>query len=161
MDSSEASIAGLNQRIQDLRNIDGSLATIGLTVDGINGSSNSLMEAPPHAVYSSLEELIASANTFAVIRGYKLVVVRSKTNPAGQKIWVHLACDRHGVKRNTHNLTPETRKKNRRSRRCECPMFATAVKSTSDLWELVVKNPGHNHGPYEPPPKKKKGEQAV
>jgi len=63
-----------------------------------------------------------------------------------------------GVKRNTHNLTPETRKKNRRSRRCECPMYALAIKTTTDLWELVVKNPSHNHGPYEAPPKRRRGE---
>lgn len=60
------------------------------------GELNSLMEAPPHAVYSSLEELLSQATTFALARGYKLVVVRSKTNNVGQKIWVHLACDRHG-----------------------------------------------------------------
>lgn len=64
-----------------------------------------------------------------------------------------------GIKRNTHNLTPETRKKNRRSRRCECPMHCAANKTTSDLWELTVRNGEHNHGPYEPPPKKKKGTQ--
>ena len=54
------------------------------------------MAPPPHAVYSSLEELLNQANGHAVSRGYKLVVVRSKTNAQGQKTWVHLACDRHG-----------------------------------------------------------------
>ena len=61
------------------------------------GELNSLMEAPPHAVYSSLEELLTQATTFALARGYKLVVVRSKTNAVGHKVWVHLACDRHGM----------------------------------------------------------------
>lgn len=54
------------------------------------------MPAPPTAVYHSLEELLTGGNHFAVSNGYKLVVVRSKTNAAGQKTWVHLACDRHG-----------------------------------------------------------------
>lgn len=114
-------------------------------------------------------------NNWAVAHGYKLVVVRSKTNAAGQKTWVHLACDRHGksgqgecckqakltryagTKRNTHNLTPETRKKNRRSRRCECPMYCVALKQQNDLWELQTRNSEHNHGPLEPPQPKKKG----
>lgn len=61
-----------------------------------------------------------------------------------------------GTKRNTHNLTDETRKKNRRSRRCECPMYCVASKSTSDLWELTVRNGEHNHEPYEPPASKSK-----
>ena len=55
-----------------------------------------IMEAPPHAVYSSLEELTNQSNIHALGHGYKLVVVRSKTNAAGQKTWVQLACDRHG-----------------------------------------------------------------
>lgn len=54
------------------------------------------MPAPPTAVYHSLEELLTGSNHFAASNGYKLVVVRSKTNAAGQKTWVHLACDRHG-----------------------------------------------------------------
>lgn len=54
------------------------------------------MPAPPTAVYHSLEELLTGSNHFAGSNGYKLVVVRSKTNAAGQKTWVHLACDRHG-----------------------------------------------------------------
>jgi len=36
-------------------------------------------------------------------------------------------------------------------------MYALAIKTTTDLWELVVKNPGHNHGPYETPPKRRRG----
>lgn len=48
------------------------------------------------AMYSSLEELISQSNQHATAHGYKLVVVRSKTNAQGQKTWVHLACDRHG-----------------------------------------------------------------
>lgn len=54
------------------------------------------MTAPPHAVYSSLEELVGASNSHAQAQGYKLVVVRSKTNAQGQKTWVQLACDRHG-----------------------------------------------------------------
>lgn len=54
------------------------------------------MDPPPPAVYSSLEELLVQANGHAVASGYKLVVVRSKTNAQGLKTWVHLACDRHG-----------------------------------------------------------------
>lgn len=135
------------------------------------------MEAPSHAVYSSLEELVSQSNNHAQGQGYKLVVVRSKTNAQGHKTWVQLACDRHGeyhqqkapiltriklmttkgTKRNTHNLTEETRKKNRRSRRCECPMFCVASKTGGGLWELSVRNPEHNHGPYEATPKRKKG----
>lgn len=56
-----------------------------------------MMEPPQHAVYSSLEDLVNAANGHAVVQGYKLVVVRSKTNAQGQKTWVHLACDRHGM----------------------------------------------------------------
>lgn len=63
---------------------------------------------------------------------------------------------RSGTKRNTHNLTEETRKKNRRSRRCECPMFCVASKANGGLWELSIRNSEHNHGPAEPTPKKKK-----
>lgn len=62
-----------------------------------------------------------------------------------------------GTKRNTHNLTPETRKKNRRSRRCECPMYCVATKGANDLWELQTRQSEHNHGPYEAPLPKKKG----
>lgn len=62
-----------------------------------------------------------------------------------------------GTKRNTHNLTEETRKKNRRSRRCECPMYCVASKNAGGLWELSVRHSEHNHEPYEPPVKKKKG----
>lgn len=54
------------------------------------------MNPPPLALYHSLEELLIGANNFATANGYKLVVVRSKTNASGQKTWVHLACDRHG-----------------------------------------------------------------
>lgn len=126
------------------------------------------MEAPAHAIYSSFEELLNASNVHAKAQGYKLVVVRSKTNSQGHKTWVQLACDRHGeqpisgphasnrltcitgTKRNTHNLTEETRKKNRRSRRCECPMFCVASRNPSGLWELNVRNAEHNHGPYEP-----------
>jgi hypothetical protein len=82
--------------LEELHNMDGSLNG-GLNVDGINGTLNSLMESPPHAVYTALEDLLIQANNFATARGYKLVVVRSKTNPDGQKTWVHLACDRHGM----------------------------------------------------------------
>lgn len=139
------------------------------------GLNEQPMDAPPVAVYSSFDELLVGGNNWAVAHGYKLVVVRSKTNAAGHKTWVHLACDRHGrqatstqrqrqrlmrlvgTKRNTHNLTPETRKKNRRSRRCECPMYCVAVKQQNDLWELNTRNHEHNHGPYEPPQAKKKG----
>ena len=136
---------------------------------------NVSMDPPAHAVYSSLEELIGQSNNHALAHGYKLVVVRSKTNAAGQKTWVQLACDRHGMwtcsllcylmfltrrtgtKRNTHNLTEETRKKNRRSRRCECPMYCVASKQTAGLWELTIRNGEHNHSPYEQTPKKRKG----
>jgi len=82
--------------LEELHNMDGSLNG-GLSVDGLNGTLNSLMEAPPHTVYTALEDLLIQANNFATARGYKLVVVRSKTNPDGQKTWVHLACDRHGM----------------------------------------------------------------
>ncbi|KAL9051242.1 MAG: hypothetical protein Q9162_006131 [Coniocarpon cinnabarinum] len=119
------------------------------------------MEPPQHAVYSSLDELIAQSNTHALTHGYKLVVVRSKTNAAGMKTWVQLACDRHGTKRNTHNLTTETRKKNRRSRRCECPMYCVASKQGQGLWELTVRHGEHNHPPYEATPKKKKSDQPA
>ena len=54
------------------------------------------MEPPPPAVYPTLEDLVARANDFTTAHGYKLVVVRSKTNAKGEKTWVHLACDRHG-----------------------------------------------------------------
>lgn len=54
------------------------------------------MDSPPVGVYSSLDELLVGGNNWAVAHGYKLVVVRSKTNAAGHKTWVHLACDRHG-----------------------------------------------------------------
>jgi len=92
------SLSGLGHGValDELHNMDGSLNG-GLSVDGLNGTLNSLMEAPPHTVYTALEDLLIQANNFATARGYKLVVVRSKTNPDGQKTWVHLACDRHGM----------------------------------------------------------------
>lgn len=55
------------------------------------------LQPPPNGVYSSLDELLLQANGHAVAHGYKFVVVRSKTNTAGHKTWVHLACDRHGA----------------------------------------------------------------
>lgn len=85
------------QDLDDLHELEALSNSLGMDVLGPPpGELNGLMEAPPHAVYSSLEELIAQVNVFAGLRGYKLVVVRSKTNNVGQKIWVHLACDRHG-----------------------------------------------------------------
>ncbi|KAI9721856.1 MAG: hypothetical protein M1828_004951 [Chrysothrix sp. TS-e1954] len=114
------------------------------------GVSPNQMIPPERAVYASIDELLTRSNAFAVTQGYKLVVVRSKTNNQGQKIWVQLACDRHGIKRNTHNLTEETRKKNRRSRRCECPMYCVATKTGGGLWEFFVRNADHNHGPNQP-----------
>lgn len=85
------------QDLDDLHELEALSNSLGMDVLGPPpGELNGLMEAPPHAVYSSLEELIAQVNGFAGLRGYKLVVVRSKTNNVGQKIWAHLACDRHG-----------------------------------------------------------------
>lgn len=60
------------------------------------GMNEVSMDGPPVGVYSSLDELLVGGNNFASQHGYKLVVVRSKTNSQGQKTWVHLACDRHG-----------------------------------------------------------------
>jgi len=36
-------------------------------------------------------------------------------------------------------------------------MYCVASKTTPGLWELSVRHPDHNHEPYEPPVKKKKG----
>jgi len=68
----------------------------GLSYQGGASINDPPMDAPPVAVYSSLDELLVGGNNWAIAHGYKLVVVRSKTNAAGQKTWVHLACDRHG-----------------------------------------------------------------
>lgn len=72
------------------------MQTAGLPYQAGPGMNEVQMEAPPIAVYSSLDELLVGGNNFAGQHGYKLVVVRSKTNAQGQKTWVHLACDRHG-----------------------------------------------------------------
>lgn len=36
-------------------------------------------------------------------------------------------------------------------------MYCVAVKTNSNMWEMGVRHREHNHGPVEPPVKKKKG----
>lgn len=105
--------------------------------------ANSMAPMPP-SQFSSREELLEQAKSWAAQQGYAIVIARSRFN----RLW--LKCDRGGVYENRRNLTPEQRKRKRSdSRLLGCPFRMLAVVRKDGVWRVSTENAEHNHDPSE------------
>lgn len=104
------------------------------------------MPPPPPAIYPNKEDAVADAKAFAKENNYALVVGHSYKNKAGEINRLLLTCELGGKYRNHHGVTPETRVRNKYSRKTGCPMkIMVQKKRFTSEWVLVIKEVEHNH----------------
>ncbi|KAL1610019.1 hypothetical protein SLS60_001684 [Paraconiothyrium brasiliense] len=100
------------------------------------------MLPPLPSTHSTWQALHTYAQTHASAHGYALSINTTAKNRSRIK----LACVCYGAPKNTHKLTPETRKrKNRVSYKTGCKMWIEAKKGEDGLWVLRVGEGAHNH----------------
>jgi hypothetical protein len=104
-----------------------------------------LLEPPPPAIYEICQELVTTVKSWAGNHGYAATIKNSNK----RKGFVYIACDCSGSRRNTHNLTPLTRQRERGSRQDHCP-FLVVGRQYASIWELTVRVGKHNHDPTGP-----------
>ncbi|KAJ9622366.1 hypothetical protein H2203_006585 [Taxawa tesnikishii (nom. ined.)] len=105
-----------------------------------------VMPPPPPAIYPNKEDAVADAKAFAKENNYALVVGHSYKNKAGEINRLLLTCELGGKYRNHHGVTPETRVRNKYSRKTGCPMkIMVQKKRFTSEWVLVIKEVEHNH----------------
>lgn len=105
-----------------------------------------VMAPPPPGIFPSREAAITSAKAFAKEHEYQLVIGHSYKTKQGETNRILLACELAGEYRNHHGVTPETRQRNRFSRKTNCPMRCMVQKKRfSQEWVLVIKCVEHNH----------------
>lgn len=103
------------------------------------------LEPPPPALYDSRHELVVAVKGWAGTHGYAATVKNSNEC----KGFVYLGCDCTGERRNTHHITASTRRRERGSRRNNCPFLVVGRRSTG-IWGLTVRVGHHNHGQTRP-----------
>ncbi len=103
------------------------------------------LEPPPPEIYRTRHELVTAVKRWAGTHGYATVIKSSNL----RKGFVYIVCDCSGSRRNTHNLSPTTRQRERGSRRDNC-LFLVVGRQSAGLWSLIVRVGAHNHQPTSP-----------
>ncbi len=95
---------------------------------------------PPPATYGTRDELLQAVKSWGAVNGYATTIARSFP----KKGYVYIGCDIAGTIRNCHNITNETQRRLRGSRRRNCP-FLVVGRCKDEVWTLRVRNGRHNH----------------
>ena len=102
------------------------------------------MAPPPGGHYFQRSDMLAFMKNWAEEQGYAIVIGRSRWD----RIW--LKCDRGGTSQENPKLTPETRKRKRKSTRMvNCPFQVLAHIEKDGTWTCYTANGEHNHGVIE------------
>ncbi|KAI9802068.1 MAG: hypothetical protein M1833_001989 [Piccolia ochrophora] len=105
-----------------------------------------LRPPPEGETFLTLDDLVTSINAFAGPEGYRVVKQRTKSQK-GEICKAYIGCDKgRGY---TPRVTDENRKRNRTSRKTDCPFLGLATLKDRG-WSLVLRNREHNHGPTMP-----------
>ena len=111
-----------------------------------------MMSPPPEGgSYPTLEAIQKAVLRYCTSVGYAIVIGRSKKTVPGLKK-VLFVCDRAG--KPPIQVSPEFRKRNTSSRKCDCPFGFFAIEQRTQWTIRYRPNPAHlqhNHGPSESP----------
>lgn len=101
------------------------------------------MLPPPEAAFPTADALLEYCNNWAYEHGYDLVK-RGQSRPG---VW-GLECGRAGTTKNTRNITPESRQRKRKTRKCGCKFRMWIVHDEAEDTYSVQhyqKTEPHNH----------------
>ncbi|CAG8580980.1 4346_t:CDS:2, partial [Cetraspora pellucida] len=88
--------------------------------------------------YDTKSDILNAAQENAKNLGFAVTIKSSSSHH------INLQCKRGGKPRNNWNLTVDTRKRKKMSKRCECPYFLKAIPDNSK-WRVVEIVNEHNH----------------
>ncbi|KAL8845790.1 MAG: hypothetical protein Q9221_009070 [Calogaya cf. arnoldii] len=105
-----------------------------------------LLPPPTDRLFPTLAELLQATNKHAKAQGYAVNKARTDKKGTDEVLKAYLRCERGGVFKPSGNRT-----RHKPTLKTDCKFLATAVyRHEPAAWELVLKNPDHNHDPVEP-----------
>ncbi|MCL7021614.1 hypothetical protein MKW94_022071 [Papaver nudicaule] len=74
-----------------------------------------------------------------------VVIKRSNMNPVKRRAFVDIACQRGKKKNCRSKVTPDTRRRPRESKKCNCPFSLRGIRLAENKWKIGVNCGRHNH----------------